>query len=278
MLLLGFSRRCWRPEEVRCHASACYQNRRCGRLLRFSGVDLARVPRPVERGGMAEHRLRFRRTRTLRGALGVTLLGALLPGAGMVWTGRPVDCTTGRPGRGLQRKWMHWTNYDRRCSTGAGSFRGSGRFVWVRRRGCRSLPFVVVDEHGEEVEPFSVFLRDLMLTDMSPLTARFYPQDLLRWWRLLHVLGGSSGSGRARGRGARLASRLNLDHCFSSTTTTACRSIDVSEGRRPDTRTYFEPHHPAGTGMQLNGELRVFRSTDINGLVSGDGAYRRSGG
>lgn len=52
-----------------------------------------------------------------------------------------------------------------------------------------SLPFVVVDEQGDEVEPFSVFLRDLMLTDMSPLTARSYAQDLLRWWRLLHVLG-----------------------------------------------------------------------------------------
>jgi hypothetical protein len=51
-----------------------------------------------------------------------------------------------------------------------------------------SLPFVVVDEHGDEIEPFSVFLRDLMLTDMSPLTARSYGNDLLRWWRLLRVL------------------------------------------------------------------------------------------
>ena len=48
---------------------------------------------------------------------------------------------------------------------------------------------MVVDEHGEEVEPVSTFLRDLMLTDMSPLTARSYAQDLLRWWRRLHVLG-----------------------------------------------------------------------------------------
>lgn len=58
----------------------------------------------------------------------------------------------------------------------------------VRAGVTASLPFVVVDEHGEEVEPFSVFLRDLMLTDMSPLTARSYAQDLLRWWRLLHAL------------------------------------------------------------------------------------------
>ena len=32
--------------------------------------------------------MRFRRARTLRGALGVTLLGAVLPGSGMVWTRR----------------------------------------------------------------------------------------------------------------------------------------------------------------------------------------------
>lgn len=59
----------------------------------------------------------------------------------------------------------------------------------VRAGTTASLPFVVVDEHGEEVEPVSTFLRDLMLTDMSPLTARSYAQDLLRWWRLLHALG-----------------------------------------------------------------------------------------
>lgn len=58
----------------------------------------------------------------------------------------------------------------------------------VRAGTTASLPYVVVDEHGEEVEPVSTFLRDLMLTDMSPLTARSYAQDLLRWWRLLHVL------------------------------------------------------------------------------------------
>jgi len=61
---------------------------------------------------------------------------------------------------------------------------GSG----TRRCVTASLPFVVVDGHGEEVELFSTFLRDLMLTDMSPLTARSYAQDLLRWWRLLLVL------------------------------------------------------------------------------------------
>lgn len=47
---------------------------------------------------------------------------------------------------------------------------------------------MVVDERGEPIEPFVVFLRELMLTDMSPLTARSYGNDLLRWWRLLRVL------------------------------------------------------------------------------------------
>lgn len=59
----------------------------------------------------------------------------------------------------------------------------------VRAGVTASLPFVVVDEYGEEVEPCSAFLRDLMLTDMSPLTARSYAHDLLRWWRVLHALG-----------------------------------------------------------------------------------------
>jgi integrase len=58
----------------------------------------------------------------------------------------------------------------------------------VRAGTTGSLPFVVVDERGEAIEPFSSFLRDLMLTDMSPLTARSYGSDLLRWWRLLRVL------------------------------------------------------------------------------------------
>lgn len=46
----------------------------------------------------------------------------------------------------------------------------------------------MVDHDGEAIEPISVFLRDLMLTDMSALTARSYGNDLLRWWRLLSVL------------------------------------------------------------------------------------------
>ena len=36
---------------------------------------------------------------------------------------------------------------------------------------------------------FSLFLRDLALSDMSPLTIRSYANDLLRWWRFLQLLG-----------------------------------------------------------------------------------------
>ncbi len=50
------------------------------------------------------------------------------------------------------------------------------------------LPFVVVDGDGREVEPVSVYLRDLMLGDVSPLTCRSYGYDLLRWHRLLWIL------------------------------------------------------------------------------------------
>ena len=58
----------------------------------------------------------------------------------------------------------------------------------VRAGTTATLPFVVVNERGEAIESFSAFLRDLILTDMSPLTARSYGNDLLRWWRLLQVL------------------------------------------------------------------------------------------
>jgi len=48
-----------------------------------------------------------------------------------------------------------------------------------------SLPYVVVDAAGREVEPVSSYLRDLLLSDVSPLTCRSYGHDLLRWFRLL---------------------------------------------------------------------------------------------
>ncbi|HEV2635989.1 MAG TPA: hypothetical protein VGX23_12620 [Actinocrinis sp.] len=42
----------------------------------------------------------------------------------------------------------------------------------VRASARSSLPFVVVDGGGNEIQPVSAFLRDLMLSDGSPLTAR----------------------------------------------------------------------------------------------------------
>lgn len=50
------------------------------------------------------------------------------------------------------------------------------------------LPYLVVDEEGRGIEPFSAFLRDMMLGDASPLTCRSYGHDLLRWWRLLGLV------------------------------------------------------------------------------------------
>jgi integrase len=54
--------------------------------------------------------------------------------------------------------------------------------------GVPSLPFLVVDGAGAEIEPVSRYLRDLALSDRSPLTVRSYAMDLLRWWRLLDLL------------------------------------------------------------------------------------------
>ncbi|MGH3527747.1 MAG: tyrosine-type recombinase/integrase [Pseudonocardiaceae bacterium] len=51
-----------------------------------------------------------------------------------------------------------------------------------------ALPFMVVDGDGQVVEPVSVYLRDLMLGDGSPLSCRSYAFDLLRWHRLLWLL------------------------------------------------------------------------------------------
>jgi integrase len=65
---------------------------------------------------------------------------------------------------------------------------GLPRFGGVRATESPSLPFVVVDAVGCEVEPVSRFLRDLVLGDRSVLTCRSYAVDLLRWWRLLDVL------------------------------------------------------------------------------------------
>lgn len=50
------------------------------------------------------------------------------------------------------------------------------------------IPYALVDGTGAEIEPVAVFLRDLVLTDVRPLTVRSYAHDLLRWWRMLSLV------------------------------------------------------------------------------------------
>jgi hypothetical protein len=49
-------------------------------------------------------------------------------------------------------------------------------------------PYVVLDGHGRAIEPVAAYLRDLALSDSSPLTPRSYGFGLLRWFRLLWLL------------------------------------------------------------------------------------------
>jgi hypothetical protein len=49
-------------------------------------------------------------------------------------------------------------------------------------------PYVVLDGTAEPVEPVTLYLRDLALSDMSRLTCRSYAFDLLRWFRFLWSL------------------------------------------------------------------------------------------
>lgn len=50
-------------------------------------------------------------------------------------------------------------------------------------------PYAVVDASGEMVGPVVPYLRELALDDNRPLTCRSYAHDLLRWFRLLWLLG-----------------------------------------------------------------------------------------
>jgi integrase/recombinase XerC len=47
------------------------------------------------------------------------------------------------------------------------------------------LPWIVVDETGEQVESVSDFLRNLLACGNSPASCRSYAYDLLRWLRFL---------------------------------------------------------------------------------------------
>ncbi|MFD7183251.1 tyrosine-type recombinase/integrase [Streptomyces sp. NPDC059904] len=50
-------------------------------------------------------------------------------------------------------------------------------------------PYIVLNGYDDEIEPATAYLRDLALNDSSPLTVRSYGYGLLRWFRLLWLLG-----------------------------------------------------------------------------------------
>ncbi|MFD4433192.1 site-specific integrase [Nocardia sp. NPDC058497] len=55
-------------------------------------------------------------------------------------------------------------------------------------RAASAAPYAVLIE-GTEVPPISSYLSSLVVSDVSPLTVRSYAHDLLRWWKILAVLG-----------------------------------------------------------------------------------------
>jgi integrase len=50
-------------------------------------------------------------------------------------------------------------------------------------------PYIVVDGHGGEIAVVTEYLRELALSDCSTLTGRSYGYGMLRWFRLLWLLG-----------------------------------------------------------------------------------------
>lgn len=50
-------------------------------------------------------------------------------------------------------------------------------------------PYIIVNGYDDEIEAATAYLRDLALNDCSPLTVRSYGYGLLRWFRLLWLLG-----------------------------------------------------------------------------------------
>jgi integrase len=51
------------------------------------------------------------------------------------------------------------------------------------------VPWLVVDQAGQPVEPVRRFLRDFVAQGNRPGSVRSYAYDLLRWWRWLQVVG-----------------------------------------------------------------------------------------
>lgn len=50
-------------------------------------------------------------------------------------------------------------------------------------------PYIVVNAYDDEIEAATAYLRDLALNDCSPLTVRSYGYGVLRWFRLMWLLG-----------------------------------------------------------------------------------------
>ncbi|WP_405881590.1 hypothetical protein OG762_25235 [Streptomyces sp. NBC_01136] len=134
-----------------------------------------------------------------------------------------------------------------------------------------SLPYVVVDGAGREIEPVSRYLRDLLLGDVSPLTCRSYGHDLLRWFRLL-LCAMSSGTSKRQ-----LFSEVvqRYAHTYGSYGTRALAEPTargaVETLLRLAAAEYTDPTHPPGC-LVINGatnctpaaedvkvELRAFR-------------------
>lgn len=59
----------------------------------------------------------------------------------------------------------------------------------VRQTLSVEVPFVILDASGVEIDCVSDYLKDLALSDQSPLTGRSYAYDLLRWFRTLWAVG-----------------------------------------------------------------------------------------
>ncbi|MGY1898332.1 tyrosine-type recombinase/integrase [Nocardia gipuzkoensis] len=62
------------------------------------------------------------------------------------------------------------------------------RWGRVVERPLEVVPFVVVDDRGQVIEPARVFLRDLAIRRQRVQSVRSYAYALLRWWRWLVVI------------------------------------------------------------------------------------------
>ena len=62
------------------------------------------------------------------------------------------------------------------------------RVGYVVATGEAHPPYLVLNGYGAAIEPVTAYLRDLALSDSSPLTPRSYGFGLLRWFRLLWLL------------------------------------------------------------------------------------------